>query len=1445
MIGKEEKKAILRRIISHQITYCQQMLNQYYETSQASYLDEAIQVSRATLYMTRHSVREPSLLMVLSKPLLHRYVVMGKGADLQEAISTAELAVTTTPEGNPNLPSCIRHLAGALNRVYAAAGSSNYLDHGRGSASVGERFFAIYKRKGVVELLQEAIRLARVAVAATPEDQPERPGRLSDLGAALITRYERFGALGDLREGIRRGEEAVAATPVDHPDRARVLSNLGAFLFIRFGRTGALEDLQQAIRRSEEAVAATPVDHPHRAAVLNNLGNHLSTRFDRTGALEDLQEAIHRSEEAVITTPVGHPDRARWLNNLGQHLSTRFDRTGALEDLQEAIGRSVEAVTATPVHHPDRAAMLSSLGSHLATRFDRTGALEDLQEAIRLDEEALAATPMNHPDRAGRLTNLGNHLSTRFDRTGALEDLQAAIRRSEEAVAATPVDHPGHAMMLSNLAAELATRFDRTGVLEDLHEAIRLLQEAVAAIPVDRPVRAGWLNNLGTYLSARFDRTGALEDLQESIRLNEEAVATTPVDHPNRASMLGSLGTYLSTRFHRTGALEDLQEAIHLSEEAVAATPVDHPVRAVMLSNLGTDLSTLFKQTGVLQDLQEAIRLLEEAVAATPVDHPNRAGILSNLGAYLSTRFERNGALDDLQEAIRCGEEAVAATPVDHPDRSRTLHNLGAHLTARFNRTGALEDLQEAIRRSEEAVATTPADHPDHAKWLSDLGAHLSTRFDRTGALDDLQEAIRRSEEAVAATPVGNPDRARRLNNLGKHLATRFGRTGVLEDLQEAIRQSEDAMAATPADHPDRAGWLNNLGLHLSTRFDRTGALWDLQEAIRLLEEAVAATPVDHPGRGGSLNNLGKCLLARFNQSGNAEDYEGACTAWEMAANCSIAHPIVRAKSARSATLARINFGHLQAAYSNSQSVIKLLHRASSRAIEREDQEYILGQVSGMSSLAASLALETGEPASTAAELLEFGSGIISGYTFDARNDVSELGKEYPGLCSRYKALQGELSSPLQLPDLECLLIPSMTSTGNRITRRLEAIRELDELEAEIRRKEGFSRFQLPPSSTDFMTLARSIGGPIVAFSVSSLRSDAILITETEIKAISLPRLDYNTLREKSSIFSNGVIRGPRKMMPDRLDKFKDILLWLWEAAVEPVLKELNFNQDVSKHYYQPLPRIWWISSGCMGMMPIHAAGDYASNPKVVTSNYVISSYTPTIKSLAYARRKASEVQGRPGHNVLIIGNSLGTSGTSGKGVLSEVHVEVKAIEKIVNGAIGTGACTIPDPPLKKTVLDNLSSCNIAHFACHGVTDPKNPCNSHLLLPNRGGTEADPLRIKDLSNRNLDQSMLAYLSACHTANYTSETLLDEAIHIASGFQLAGFPHVIGTLWEANDLKAREVATEFYKNLFNSLDSGRGFEDGIVSEALHKAVASLSEEFEDNPILWAPFIHIGA
>ena len=42
------------------------------------------------------------------------------------------------------------------------------------------------------------------------------------------------------------------------------------------------------------------------------------------------------------------------------------------------------------------------------------------------------------------------------------------------------------------------------------------------------------------------------------------------------------------------------------------------------------------------------------------------------------------------------------------------------------------------------------------------------------------------------------------------------------------------------------------------------------------------------------------------------------------------------------------------------------------------------------------------------------------------------------------------------------------------------------------------------------------------------------------------------------------------------------------------------------------------------------------------------------------------------------------------------------------------------------------------------------------------------------------------LSACTTAMARAGMLREEVIHLATAFQLAEFPHVIGTLWNIND-----------------------------------------------------------
>ena len=129
---------------------------------------------------------------------------------------------------------------------------------------------------------------------------------------------------------------------------------------------------------------------------------------------------------------------------------------------------------------------------------------------------------------------------------------------------------------------------------------------------------------------------------------------------------------------------------------------------------------------------------------------------------------------------------------------------------------------------------------------------------------------------------------------------------------------------------------------------------------------------------------------------------------------------------------------------------------------------------------------------------------------------------------------------------------------------------------------------------------------------------------------------------------------------------------------------------------------------------------------------------------------------------------------TPGASSLSGVTIEA---DEIIHSVQGFSQVVKLEQPTADCVLRTLPDCSIAHFACHGVS-ATNPADSHLLL--LGGTgEADKLRVKDIAALKLPAARLAYLSACSTANSTSQELADEVTHVVSSFHIAGFINVIG------------------------------------------------------------------
>src|SRR6202035_3324414 len=94
-------------------------------------------------------------------------------------------------------------------------------------------------------------------------------------------------------------------------------------------------------------------------------------------------------------------------------------------------------------------------------------------------------------------------------------------------------------------------------------------------------------------------------------------------------------------------------------------------------------------------------------------------------------------------------------------------------------------------------------------------------------------------------------------------------------------------------------------------------------------------------------------------------------------------------------------------------------------------------------------------------------------------------------------------------------------------------------------------------------------------------------------------------------------------------------------------------------------------------------------------------------------------------------------------------------------------------------VLAALQEATWAHVACHAHAD--------LAAPSQGGLHLHDgtLPIPDISRLHLTRAELAYLSACSTAARGPQHA-DESIHLAAAFHLAGFRHVIASLWPLAD-----------------------------------------------------------
>jgi tetratricopeptide (TPR) repeat protein len=1158
---------------------------------------------------------------------------------------------------------------------------------------------------------------------------------------------------------------------------------------------------------------------------------------DRSAALDaGMLHMARRTAEAL-----GGDDLDAW-SLIGRFYWLRFQALPTeSEDLREdALAAAVDAIIPCFLAELDileelRPTVAVSALPWVVELQERMRELPDevvIDKLPRLWKRVLEAIPDDDPGLSQFRFLLGSAHHMRFALTGDRAELDEAIAVVEQVTASLPAGDPMLPNALMALSEALRGRFEDAGDPADLDQAIALSRRAMELGFPDGSRQAELLVYVGTALLMRFQQAGDRADVDQAITLIGRAAKASRDARHAYAVCMTSLCDAWRCRFGSTDDLADLNRAITCGREALAAGPRN---RGMCLYYLSGALLLRAEQGGGLADVDAALRLLppigkadeDEAIDA---DDLTRALLLSGVSFGRFARFGWTGAQADLDASVGAAERALEGPWADHARFAMLTGNLSVALATRFERYRSQADLERAIALGRRAVTLSAGPHPGRALFLSNAGLTLRLRFIRGRELSDLEEATAMCREAVAAVPEGNSDWARHLSNLALILLTWYTATPDASVLDEAVVVSRKAAAAVPVGHTRWPSYQYFLGYALSLRGELTGQETDLAEAIAALRHAVAATPDGHPNQAQYLSILGNALQAE----GDTTD---AIAVFSRAARSPSAQAPMRIMAARAAAMLLTEPAPGQAA-DLLELAVRLLPLAAPRLLTRTDQQHELSGLRFLASDAAALALAAGGQgqAARAVGLLELGRAVLHGQALDTRTDLTELDAARPALARRFLELRDELD--VSAGDaLDVLSLDALAGgfRAGRELRRRAAAAEFAALLDQIRSLDGFESFLLPPEPGQLTRHAH--GGPIVVLNVSRYRSDALIITAQQIIQLPLPGLAFDTVLDKVDGFNGAldVLQGEDADLSQRLwadNMLSETLEWLWDAAAEPVLTRLGHlgPPQASGHW----PRVWWVPGGLLGLLPLHAAGYHHSTDARTVMDRVVSSYTPTVRALVHAREH--ELTDPPTRSLIVAASVV-----PGQPALSQVTVEAAALRDSLPRPT---VLTESDPehlPTKSAVLACLPDAGIAHFCCHAASHPSNPSQSELVL---GNHQEDPLTVASLIPVRLDHAQLAYLSACETARNEAADLLDEAIHLTAAFQLAGYPHVIGTLWAIRDRTAADIAGSFYAHLRTG---PRTFDITAAAHALHHAVRNFRDRqnLGRSASLWAAYIHTGA
>jgi hypothetical protein len=1016
--------------------------------------------------------------------------------------------------------------------------------------------------------------------------------------------------------------------------------------------------------------------------------------------------------------------------------------------------------------------------------------------------------------------------------TGSIHKIDSSITDYQQLLAMLSRSDPRRPLFLFGLALDQLDRHMLSNQREVLDDSISHFAESILLIP------HSWFQRGPLILKALFFLARALFVRSREFKQPEDAIYVAKYlshlrDQPqeiltisrHKVTKLLVDALALQVELDAGNVMQNIREMAVLSRELFTLETSDFDpthliilIHRVVVSNISTRVPD--------QPLDELIECLRAA-------RKHRPDLLEGRIAFamsLVHRYLMSSANDDYDEAASILDEIIAyCSSGNSQDESVSVAQgfatVYATLLARTRSATyrTPEYLEEAIYRAR-ACFSSSSFKQHYSSVVLSPEATAEKRFRYFGSIEGVEESSGHSPYSMPVPEVC--DIGPTVDRMKVLLSGIQVNNDDTTKIDSAVEEGRSILASSP-----HASILLLFGGILYAAFWRTKKIEYLNESISVSRQEIETTN-SQVQRLMTFASLALSLLARshcFPDYRTQDLDEGLELLSQYVSNAPgnflsrLGHACTWAHTAR-----RTRHTSVSAAYETALSLMQdtvlfsptLQLQHSTLAVNKDTHRMPLDYASYQVDL---------QRLEQAVETLERGRALLWSEMRHLRASTNQLLEADPDLAHKFAAVNQDLeeltksvppSHKLSMDDGAAEGLRAVDPFGRLVLKQRDLLKERAKLISEIQALPGFGTFLESPSFDTIRSAASS--GPVIIINHSKWRSDILVILHNMPPSLIPTPSDFYL---RTSVLKDKLLDSRLKFGLDSSDyeeTLADALKELYEVVGKPVIDRLRQLQVPEQS------RIWLCPTSVLCSLPLHAMGPIPSDDGELRYflDLYICSYTPTLSALIQSRYRDSGFRSEDRPSIQLVAQPDQSIPT----VEEEIQV-VQALDTEVSSLISEAATPA-------AAIDGFHHHRFVHIACHGTLEAGKPFEAGFELHANAR-----LTLLEIVRAHLPAAEFAFLSACHTAEVTEGSIMDEGLHLAAAVQYCGFRSVVGTMWAMADIDGRDLANFFYKALFS--DSREIPYHERSAKALHFAVKKLRRKRGISLERWVNFVHYGA